>query len=117
MCVDSYVIQLVTRLPIMNMAKLLILISFAFIATFLAFECNAALFFYHVKPCWERLVSKINFLKLVHPIDDLFSRKLLNRMKVKSEIQTIPMPKMDFVPWKYIYPFWYQAKRSLLVEQ
>ena len=79
MWVDSYAIQLVTRLPIMNMANLLILISFAFIATFLAFECNAALFFYHVKPCWERLVSKINFLKLVHPIDDLFSRKLLNR--------------------------------------
>ena len=47
-CVDSYAIQLVTRFPILNMAKLLILISIAFIATFWAYECYAALFFYHV---------------------------------------------------------------------
>ena len=74
MCVDSYVIQLVTRLPILNMVKLLILISFVLIVTGLAFENNVALFLYHVKPRWEKV--RLLFQLCKHSINDLFSRML-----------------------------------------
>ena len=100
-------IQLLTRLSILNMAKFLNLITFAVFATFLAYECNAALFFYHTKPYWDRVRKEMTFFKISKLNMFVFKDALDQIGQMKVEIQKMKALSKEDYNWKTIYPFWY----------